>query len=230
MAIDRRALVEHVLEGYGTVVTTINPPTVLGRYAARVAGIGYDSAGAALLLDSAGWSRGRHGVRSRAGERLSLSMITQTGSVDRGIAEYVQAQLARVGIEVRIERLDPGAFQSRLNAGQFDLDIEVPNQNDANPAFLLALRWYSKSSTRSAAFTHASPLFDTLVERALSAATDDEARRAAAEAMHQLVDIEVGAIPLAGVSRTYAMSDGVRGFVPHPSRLNQDWSTVWHVR
>ena len=60
--------------------------------------------------------------------------------------------------------------------------------------------------------------------------TDDEARRAAAEAMHQLVDVEVGAVPLAGISRIYAMSDRVRGFVPHPSRLNQDWSTVWLAR
>jgi len=141
--------------------------------------------------------------------------------------EYVQAQLARVGIDVVVEQLDAAAYESRLNSGTFDLDLEMPNQNDANPAFLLALRWYSGSNTRSAIFTHASPRFDALVERALSAQTDDEARRAAAQAMHQLVDVEVGAIPLAGISRVYAMTHRVRGFVPHPSRLNQDWSTVW---
>ena len=60
--------------------------------------------------------------------------------------------------------------------------------------------------------------------------TDDDARRAAAEAMHQLVDVEVGAVPLAGISRLYAMTQRVHGFVPHPSRLNQDWSTVWLAR
>ena len=47
---------------------------------------------------------------------------------------------------------------------------------------------------------------------------------------HGAVDVEVGAIPLAGVARIYAMRDGVRGFVPHPSRLNQDWSAVWLAR
>ncbi len=213
MAIDRRTLVTRVLgTGSAALVSTVNPPAVLGPYASQVVGIPFDSAGARLALH---------------GRPRTLSLIANPASVDHATVEYVQAQLARVGIDVRVEQLDAAAFESRLNSGAFDLDLEQPSQNDANPAFLLALRWYSKSSTRSALFTHASPQFDTLVERALAANTVDDARRAAAEAMHRLVDVEVGAIPLAGISRLYAMSDNVRGFVPHPSRLNQDWSTVW---
>jgi len=49
----------------------------------------------------------------------------------------------------------------------------------------------------------------------------------AAEAMHELVDRKVAAIPLAGIYRIYAMSDRVQGFQPHPSKTNQWWSTVW---
>lgn len=214
MAIDRRTLAQHVLGGGGgaALVATVNPPSVLGTDAALVRGVPYDPDGA---------------IRALRGRRRALTLIANPGAIDRATMEYVQAQLARVGIDVAIEQLDAAAFESRLNSGAFDLDLELPNQNDANPAFLLALRWYSGSDTRSAAFTHASPRFDTLVEHALSATTDDAARRAAAEAMHQLVDVEVGAIPLAGISRIYAMTDRVRGFVPHPSRMNQDWSTVW---
>ena len=213
MAIDRRTLVTRVLgAGSAALVSTVNPPTVLGPYASQVVGVPFDTTAARLALH---------------GKRRTLSLIANPSSIDRATVEFVQAQLARVGIDVRVEQLDAAAFESRLNSGAFDLDLELPSQNDANPAFLLALRWYSKSSTRSATFTHASPQFDALVERALAATTDDDARRAAAEAMHQLVDVEVGAIPLAGISRLYAMSDRVRGFVPHPSRLNQDWSSVW---
>jgi peptide/nickel transport system substrate-binding protein len=213
MALDRHTLVERVLGAErAAVVATVNPPNVLGVYASAVHGVSYDTAAARRAL---------------AGRRPSLRLVAQPGSIDRATVETVQAQLARVGIDVVVDQLDAAAFESRLNAGAFDLDLELPNQNDANPAFLLALRWYSKSNTRSAAFTHASPRYDALVERALAAPTDDDARRAAADAMHQLVDLEVGAVPLAGVSRVYAMNDRVRGFVPHPSRLNQDWSTVW---
>lgn len=215
MAIDRRTLAEHVLGGSGggvALVATVNPPSVLGTDAALVRGIPHDPHGA---------------IRVLRGRRRALTLIANPSTIDRATMEYVQAQLARVGIDLAIEQLDAAAFESRLNSGAFDLDLELPSQNDANPAFLLALRWYSGSDTRSAAFTHASPRFDTLVEHALSAMTVNDARRAAAEAMHQLVDVEVGAIPLAGISRIYAMTHRVRGFVPHPARLSQDWSTVW---
>lgn len=216
MAIDRRTLVERLLGGTrAATVATVNPPAVLGASAALVQGVPYNPYAARRAL---------------GGRRHSLRLIAQPGSIDRATVEFVQAQLGQAGVDVTFEPLDAAAFESRLNSGAFDLDLELPNQNDANPAFLLALRWYSKSNTRSARFTHASPRFDALVEAALGAPTDDEARRTAAAAMHQLVDVEVGAVPLAGVSRIYAMRESVRGFIPHPSRLNQDWSTVWIAR
>lgn len=230
MSIDRKALVERILEGHATVVSTVNPPKVLGRHASLIHGIPYNPAEARRILDSAGWHAPKGGIRSRRGERLSLVMITQPGSVDRAVAQYVQAQLTAVGIEVKLEEFDPGAFESRLNAGTWDIDIEVPNQNDANPAFLLALRWYSRSNVRSARFMTAGPRFDSLVSAALASADHDQTQLAAAEAMHALVDDAVAAIPLAAISRIYAMKSRVQGFDPHPSRVNQSWNTVWLSR
>jgi ABC-type transport system substrate-binding protein len=135
-----------------------------------------------------------------------------------------------VGIETRIEQLDPGAYTSRVNGGQFDLDLEVPTQNDANPAFLLALRWYSASDVRSAVYMPAGARFDSVVGQALAATDHEQVQRSAAEAMHLLVDEEVAAIPLAGIHRIYGMKTRVHGFEPHPSRLNQLWNTVWLSR
>jgi len=230
MAIDREQLVKRVLEGYATTIATVNPPNALGRYATRVRGIAHDPRGAAALLDSAGWHLGAGGVRMKNGKPLTLTMIIQSGSIEPEIAQYVQAQLAQVAIEVRIEQLDAAAFESRINAGTFDFDIEIPNQNDANPAFLLALRWYSKSNVRSAHFLAPGAPFDTLVTRALATPDHEEAQRNAAQAMHLLVDEEAAAIPLAGIYRIYAMSERVHGFDPNPSRANQWWNTVWLSR
>jgi peptide/nickel transport system substrate-binding protein len=230
MAIDRKELVDHVLEGYASTVSTVNPPSALGRYAGRVSGIPYDPARAAKLLDSAGWRIGARGVRQKNGRPLALTMIVQSGAVDSDIAEYVQAQLAHAGIDVRIERLDAAAFESRIDAGTFDFDIEIPNQNDANPAFLLALRWYSRSNIKSARFLALGAPFDSFVESALATPDHGEAQRYAAEAMHVLVDEQAAAIPLAGIYRIYAMSNRVHGFDPHPSRINQWWNTVWLSR
>jgi len=132
LAIDRRTLVSQVMEGYGAEVSTVNPPSVLGSHAAMVHGIPYDPQHARRILDSAGWKANGTQARRKAGVPLTLSMITQAGTVDRAIAQYVQAQLTAVGIQVRIDELDAAAFDSRLNNGTFDMDIEIPNQNDAN--------------------------------------------------------------------------------------------------
>ncbi|HXG69570.1 MAG TPA: ABC transporter substrate-binding protein [Gemmatimonadaceae bacterium] len=227
LGIDRRLLVDRVLGGYASVVSTVNPPVVLGRHAPLVNGIAYDADAARRTLDSAGWKAAADGSRSRRGRRLELSLISQTGVVDRAVLEFVQAQLAQVGIRVRVEQLEAGAFESRLNSGRFDIDIEVPNQNDANPAFLLALRWYTKSNVRSAPFMLAGPRFDSLVAASLAAPERDAAQRFAALAMHELVDRQAAAIPLAGIFRIHALSTRIRGFEPHPARVSQSWSEAW---
>lgn len=226
LAIDRKSLVERVMDGYATEINTVSPPLVLGKYPGLVRGIPHNVQEAERLLDSAGWKLAGGRVRSRNGVRLRLSLITQPGAVDRAVSQYIQAQLARVGIEVTVEDLDAGAYTDRLNSGKFDLDIEVPNQNDANPAFLLALRWYSRSNVRSAAFTRASARFDSLIDEALASADRDTTQRKAAEAMHVLVDQDVAAIPLAGIYRIYAMNSKVKDFDAHPSRITQSWTSV----
>lgn len=227
MSIDRRLLTQQILEGLAAPVNSVNPPLMLGRHAELVRGIGYDPQSARRTLDSAGWKIGRDGFRANGTRPLVLTLISQSGVVEKAVNEFVQAQLALVGIKVRIEQLEAGAYTSKLNSGRFDLDLEVPNQNDGNPAFLLALRWYSKSIVRNVAFMRGGQRFDSLVSASLAAREKDDAQRFAAEAMHDLVDVQAAAIPLAGLFRIYAMSTRIRGFEAHPSRLNQKWNTVW---
>ena len=69
--------------------------------------------------------------------------------------------------------------------------------------------------------------FERIIDQSQQATDQVELQRLSAEAMHELVDNEVGGIPLAGVYRTYAMKDDVQGLEPHPSSTNQRWSTVF---
>lgn len=230
MALDRELLASRVLDGHAAVVQTVNPPAVLGRHASAVRGIPYDPAAARRTLDSAGWMPDASGLRRKGGRPLVLTLIAQAGVVDKVVTEFVQASLAQVGIRLHVELLEAGAFGSRLNSGRFDLDIETPNQNDGNPAFLLALRWYEPSNVRSSTFMLAGHRFDSLVTAALGSLDRDEAQRFAAAAMHELVDRQAAAIPLAGLFRIYALRERVRGFEPHPSRTNQWWNDVWLAR
>ncbi len=226
-AIDRGGYVEGVLDGNAVEVTTVAPPAVLGEHADLVEGVPYDPAEAARLLDEAGWTPGPDGIRVKDGRPLELAMVF--ARVDVTTLEYVQAALAEVGIRGKIEQLDAGAYRERLDTGNYDLDFSGPNQNDANPAFLLSLRWWSKADGENAQFISPGPdtQFERIIDQTQEATDREELQRLAAEGMHELVDNEVGGIPLAGVYRIYAMKDNVQGFEPHPSSTNQRWSTVF---
>ena len=232
-AIDQEAYVEGVLGGNGEVVETVAPPAVLGEHADMVEGIPHDLEAAASLLEEAGWMPGPDGIRVKDGQPLELDMVFSPGAGGTGIdlttLEWVQAQLAEVGIRGNILQLDAGAYREALDTGAYDLDFSGPNQNDANPAFLLSLRWYSKATGANAQIISPGPdtEFERIIDESQESTDPEELQRLAAEAMHELVDNEVGVVPLAGVGRIYAMKDSVQGFEAHPSGTNQRWSTVF---
>ncbi len=226
-SMDTEAFVNGVLAGNAEQVDTVSPPAVLGEFAGMVQGVDYDPAEAGRLLDQAGWTRQGDDIRTKAGRPLELTIVY--ARVDLTDAEFVQAQLRRVGIDGRIQQLDTGAYQDALSSGNYDLDISQPSQNDANPAFLLALRWYSKATGSNAKIISPGPAttYESLVEQTLTTMDPQQLPRLAAQAMHELVDVEVGGIPLSGNYRTFAMSEKVQGLQIHPSGTNQRWASVF---
>ena len=231
-SINQKEYVEGVLAGNAELVETVNPPRVLGSAAEMVKGIPYDPAVAGRLLDEAGWQAGPDGVRAKDGKPLALNIVFPQGQIELTTIEFIQAQLKKVGIVGNIQRLDPGAYRAALDNGTYDLDVSLPNQNDANPAFLMALRWYSKATGKNAKIISPGPgtEFERLIDQTTQATTQEELRRLSGEAMHQLVDVEASAIPLAGISRVLAHKNTVQGLEVHPSGTNQRWSTVFMAK
>lgn len=229
-SMDTESFVEGVLDGNAEQVTTVSPPAILGDFADLVKGVPFDRAEAGRLLDEAGWTRQGDGIRTKDGKPLELSIIFQR--VDLSKIEFVQAQLRAVGIDAKIKQLDAGAVRKAQEGGDYDLEVSTPSQNDANPAFLTALRWYSQATGKNAKIISpgAGTKFDDLIAQTLSAKDDTTLRRTAAEAMRELVDVEVGGIPLAGNFRTFAMSDKVGGIEIHPSGTNQRWATAFKLK
>jgi len=229
-SIDTKSFVEGFLDGNAEQINTVSPPSVLGEFADMVKGIPFDKAEAGRLLDEAGWTRQGDGIRTKDGQPLTLSIVF--ARVDLSTIEFVQAQLRAVGIDAQIKQLDAGAYRTALDTGDYDLDVSQPSQNDANPAFLTALRWYSQATGKNAKIISpgAGTKFDGLITQTLAAKDDTTLRRTAAEAMAELMDVEVGGIPLSGNYRTFAMSDKVKGVEIHPSGTNQRWATVFKAK
>lgn len=226
-ALDRQTMVNNVWEGNAAVVATMGPPDVLAQFATTVKGFPYNLAMANELLEKDGWTKGPDGIRTRNGQRLTVTLIGWV-EWDNQTLEFLQSQLAQAGIEMKIVRTpDQASYGKLLDAGEFDIDLEGPNQNDANPIFLPALRFYGKATSKNMPYFAPGAQFDQIIEDG-SAATDRvTTQHKAAEAMHILIDEEAIVIPVAGLFRLYGMKDSVQGFAPHPSQTNQWWNTVW---
>ena len=101
--IDRQALNDQLFGGRQPVAhTNINPlDWIYDKNAPQYA---FDAKKSAALLDRAGWSVKRRGIRHNAkGEKLSFELMTTAGNRTRELVEQVlQSQWKQLGIDVRI--------------------------------------------------------------------------------------------------------------------------------
>ena len=119
-AIDRKAISEKLFEGKNPIadgpISPLDP-----MFSANIRHYAYDAAAARKLLDEAGFSDIKNGVRHNAkGERLSLEITTSAGNrVRELVTQVIQSQLRQVGIELRIKAEPPRVFSEALNRRQF---------------------------------------------------------------------------------------------------------------
>jgi peptide/nickel transport system substrate-binding protein len=121
-AIDRRKITEQLFGGQQPVaLTSLSPLDWVHTDA--VPAYAYDPERAAALLDEAGWTEIRDGIRhNAAGESLSLELMSTAGDRTRELVEQVlQSQWRAVGIDIRI-RNQPARvlFSETLSKRQFE--------------------------------------------------------------------------------------------------------------
>jgi ABC-type transport system substrate-binding protein len=233
-SIDRKAYVDVVLDGNGEPGRWMAPQSVLGPSANTVAQVNTDLARARKVLDDAGWKVGSDGIRAKGDKRLKLTLLGQQ-EVPESALLVIQSNLKEAGIDVDIKKTPDVATRNALynqGKGDFDLDLEPPNQNDGNPAFLPVLRMSTKGSTNvqfapnGPPVTPSGPAFEAEVDKAAAAKTTAEAQQAAANMMKILSNDEYLVINLAGAFRIYGMAKNVSFTDPHPSFTNQTWQSL----
>lgn len=176
-AIDRRAIVDGILEGHGRLAVGPIPPW--HRLAPDVAPLPHDPAAAAAALDSAGWrDSDGDGIRDRDGVRLAFDLLANQRSPIHGdIAQMIQRDLAAIGVEVTPRMLE---WQSVLASHRGrDFDAVLTNwvldnfRVDPRPLFHGSQVAVQGSANRS---SYSSPAADSLMD--LGTRTTDEARAA----------------------------------------------------
>lgn len=122
MMLDREAIVEIVLLGYGVPLYGPATPSAYGYWqGVEEIGYHYDLEGAKAQLEEAGYTPGDDGIYQKDGERLSFTLALTPDTVKT--AEVLQQQFAAGGVEIELEQLDFGVFNQQVGGGDFDIAL-----------------------------------------------------------------------------------------------------------
>ncbi|MDR3315425.1 MAG: ABC transporter substrate-binding protein [Coriobacteriales bacterium] len=112
-AVDRQALVDNVLNGYGSLAYSVCDGM---PWASPDMKVTQDVAGAQALLEGAGWVAGADGIREKNGVRATFELYYPANdSVRQGLASEFSNQVRAIGVEVKVQ----GAGWSDLYPHQF---------------------------------------------------------------------------------------------------------------
>ena len=100
-AIDREAIVDNILLGYGDAAYS---PLQMGIYNdSEIEKFEYNPEKAKQLLEEAGWKLGSDGIYSKNGTKLSFELVCMEGDQERiDMANFAAQELKQIGVDVRV--------------------------------------------------------------------------------------------------------------------------------
>ncbi len=236
-AVNRQAMVDGLLQGYGTTLDTIFP-TNHWSYPQDVRPISFDPEAAAKLLEDDGWTL-QNGVRSKDGTPLKLRLFVPTGNqVRERSAPIIQANLRQIGIQVEIQTMDFPTLVTHLlpkddqgtpravNATDFDLFL-LGFGIERDPNEYLSYLTAADMPPNGYNFVGVD---DPQVEQLMreGRVTLDQGKRAETyQQVGRLMRDSLDWIPLYQAQDLYGVSDGLAGFQPDIRGVNPNvarWS------
>ena len=170
MGVDRRRIVQNVLDSLGAV--SIGPVTrALAMADTTIPQIPYDLGGARRILDSLGWRDANDdGVREKNGRPLRFTVLVPSSSANRvRMAVLLQEALKQVGARADLEQLEFNVWSERQKQGNFDA-VMGAWQLDLSPA-TIRQTWSSAAARSKDGSNYGSsmnPQFDAYVDSAMA--------------------------------------------------------------
>ncbi|MDV6301008.1 MULTISPECIES: ABC transporter substrate-binding protein [Rhodococcus] len=235
LAVNRQAMTDGVLGGYGRPAATPVPP-VFGDSYEPTAVFEYDPAAARQILSDGGWIPGPDGIRTRDGQRAEITvMYNSTDTVRRDLAQAFASDAVAVGVEVTLEalswdRIDPriGVDSTMLGGGEepFDADTQVYRTLDSS--FVAP----GVGSVYDNAADYSNPTVDAALDtgrRSLDPAVRAEAYRE----MQRAYVADPGYVFLVFLDHTYVSKDSdwtMSGPVLEPHSHGVTWGPWWSLQ
>ncbi|UOY93310.1 glutathione ABC transporter substrate-binding protein [Ectobacillus sp. JY-23] len=204
-AIEREAILKGVYNNMGSLANSAMSPKVFG-YSENVKPYDYDLNEAKKLLKEAGYEKG-----------LSISLVTNDRKERVNMAEVIQSQLKGIGIEVKIQVMEYGAYLEAIGKAQHDLFIggwgNATGDGDYNQYNL-----FHSVSQGSAGnhFYYSNPDVDTIIEKARRE-TNEKVRKELYEKALKLELEDAVYIPIRNYQHLAVHGKNVSGFWLSPA-------------
>jgi len=213
-AIDKRALVEGVLQGTATIASGPIPEAFEWAHNGAVEPYPHDPGRARRLIRAAGYQGAALTLYAAEGGSGMLSPVA--------MATAIQADLAEVGLDVEIRTFEWNTYLARVNeglAGKADMAEMAWMTNDPDTLPYLTLR--SDALPSEGGFNsgyYSNPEVDRLLERARRS-TERAERARLYRRVHAIVHRDAPWVFVASAKQLAVTRERVRGFALEPSFL-----------
>ncbi|MEX2536090.1 MAG: ABC transporter substrate-binding protein [Trueperaceae bacterium] len=146
-------------------------------------------------------------------------LISYTPGIWREMGVIMQAQLAEIGIDSRIDSLEPGSSLQKWQTGAFDIFVTGLSLRPDPMNYYMPF-WHSESTTTG----YSNAEYDRLNEEAL-AETDIDARKELYNQIETLRREDVPWYPLIHITESQGYRNDIEGYVP----WSAGYLPVWNV-
>ncbi len=217
--IDRETIIRDIMRGQARPANSLLPSSQ-AAFEPDVTVYSYDPERAKQLLDEAG--RKAEGGKPR----LKLTLKTSTISISRKVAEVMQEQLRRIGVEIEVQPLETGKLTQDLTEGNFQLYYRIfvgGNQSTEMFQYVYHSKSVPKNGQNRSRYNN--PEVDRLLEESLTATR--ERQRAIFSQVQKILAHDLPQIYLWYPATIAVYRDRVSGLQLNPSG---DWSVVRQVQ
>lgn len=213
MAVDKEAIAKAVFFGKGQTLPALLNASALDYDRDSAAKMPkYNPPAAVRLLDEAGWKPGADGVREKDGRRAAFTVYGIRNDVNPRISEAMQADLRKIGIEMKIQLWDATVAWGKLATQEFDAFYMSYPYATATEA--LNLYFASRQVPTPNRMNWKDPKTDELLKTAATAVDPDKRRQAIAAVQTQLTEANVW-VPLVSQPLWVVSGDRVEGVRAH---------------
>ena len=120
-AIDKESIAQNLFGGIEKPAETMFAPTV-PHTNVKLEKYNYDLAVAEKMLDEAGWVKGADGIREKNGQKFEILFpYISTKVTDKNVAEYVQGEWKKIGINVKVNAMEEKAYWANAMTKNYDI-------------------------------------------------------------------------------------------------------------